>query len=267
MSTAPGAMFDPTTPNIARVYDFWLGGKDHFAPDRAEATRLIEIHPELPRLARENRAFLARAVTWLAGQGIRQFLDIGSGLPTISNTHEVARRVDPACRVVYADNDPVVVGHARAILADAEVAAVQADLTDPVSLLDDPAIARLIRPDEPTGLILALVLHFTDAPAAEKIMATLTSWLAPGSYAVLSVGSGDEETGGALTREYRPATLHNHSPEQIAAFFASLELVPPGLVDARHWNPGAVVDKPRTHQGGHVLAGVGRRPDDGPRRE
>jgi S-adenosyl methyltransferase len=260
MSTAPGAGFDPATPNIARVYDYWLGGKDHFTADRAEADMLTGIVPALPRLARENREFLARAVTWLARQGIRQFLDIGSGLPTADNTHQAARRVDPSCRVVYADHDPVVVGHATAILAGDEVAAIQADLADPTALLADPAVTRLIRPDEPTGLVLALVLHFFEAPVAEKIMADLTGWLAPGSYVVLSVGSGDDRTGDALAREYRAATLHNHPQDQVAAFFSGLEMMPPGLVDARRWHPGIPVKKLHNHEGGHVLAGVGRKP-------
>lgn len=256
----PGPGFDVATPNIARVYDFWLGGKDHFAADRAEAQRLAGLYPRLPRLARENRGFLARAVTWLARQGVRQFLDIGSGLPTAHNTHEAAQRVDPSCRVVYADIDPVVVGHTTALLAGDGVAAIEGDLARPSDLLLHPEVARLINPGEPTALILALVLHFFDAQAAEKIMAELTGWLTPGSYVVMSVGSGDQQTGGTLAREYRPATLRNHPPAQIAAFLDGLEVVPPGLVDARDWCPGAPAPGPRAHHGGRILAGVGGKP-------
>lgn len=127
----PGAGFDVTAPNVARVYDFWLGGKNHFAADRAEAERLAGLCPQLPRLARENRNFLNRAVTWLAGRGIRQFLDIGCGLPTARNIHQAACDVDPSCRVVYADADPVVVGHANALLGGGTVAAIEADLAQP----------------------------------------------------------------------------------------------------------------------------------------
>jgi SAM-dependent methyltransferase len=247
-------------PNIARVYDFWLGGKDNFAADRSEAERLIGIYPKLPLLARENRAFQARAVTWLAQQGIRQFLDIGSGLPTAHNTHQAAQAVDPSCRVAYADNDPVVVRHAIALLSGDRVSAFQADLADPAALTAHPALAGLIEPDQPTGLILALVLHFFEATAAEKIMAGLIDWLAPGGYVVISVGSGDETTGGTLTREYQAGSLHNHPPEQVAAFLDGLDILPPGLVDARSWQPGAPAGEARQHQGGRILAGAGRKP-------
>jgi SAM-dependent methyltransferase len=252
--------FDVSKPNIARVYDYWLGGKDNYAADRAEAERLLGIYPRLPQLARENRLFLARAVTWLAARGISQFLDIGSGLPTAQNTHEVAQAVDPACRVVYADNDPVVAAHARALLSDSGVEATCADLADPAGIAADPVVARRIRPAEPTGLILGMVLHFFDTEAAAKITAALADWLAPGSYLVVSVGSGDERTGGALAREYRAATLHNHTPQQVAGFFAYLDLVPPGLVDARDWSPGTIAAPPAVHRGGRILAGAGRKP-------
>lgn len=255
----PGAGFDVTMPNIARVYDFWLGGKDNFAADRDEAERLAGLYPRLPGLARENRGFLAQAVTWLAGQGIRQFLDIGSGLPTACNTHQAAQAVDSSCRVVYADIDPVVVGHATAVLAGDGVAAIEADLASPQDLLSRLEAGRLIRPSEPTVLILALVLHFFEASAAEKIMRELTRWLAPGSFVVMSVGSGDRQTGATLAREYRPAGLHNHQPAQIAAFIDGLDLVPPGLVDARDWRPGAPPPEPRQHRGGRILAAVARK--------
>ena len=254
------AAFGTSKPNIARVYDYWLGGKDNFAADRAEAERMLEIYPPMAQLARENRLFLARAVSWLAAQGIRQFLDVGSGLPTAQNTHQIAQGADPSCRVVYADNDPVVLTHARALLTRSGAEVIDADLTDPAAFLSDPAIARLIWLGEPTGLILACVVHFFDAEAAQKIMTVLIDWLAPGSYVVLSVGSGDKQTGGALAREYQASTLYNHSPEQITGFFAGLDLIdPPGLVDARNWNPGMLVTPPLADQGGHILVGVGRK--------
>jgi SAM-dependent methyltransferase len=252
--------FDVSKPNIARVYDYWLGGKDNFGADRVEAERLLKVYPRLRQLARENRLFLARAVAWLAGQGIGQFLDIGSGLPTVQNTHEAAQAVNPACRVVYADNDPMVVAHARALLSGSGVEAVNADLADPAGIIADPVAGTLIRPGEPTGLILAMVLHFFEAEAASKIVTALADWLAPGSYVVISVGAGDERTGGTLAREYKAATLHNHTPEQITGFLAGFDLVPPGLVDARDWESGTSVVSPARHLGGRILAGVGRKP-------
>jgi hypothetical protein len=171
---------DTSKPSIARVYDYLLGGKDNYAADRAEAGRLLQIYPQLPRLARENRRFQARAVTWLAARGIRQFLDIGSGLPTAPNTHEVAQQADPSCRVVYVDNDPVVMNHARALLAGPGTGAVEGDLADPAAILADPAVQELIDPGEPAAVILAMVLHFFDAGAAGKIATAFTGWLVPG---------------------------------------------------------------------------------------
>ena len=267
LGAAAPAGIDTSHPNIARVYDYWLGGKDHFAADRAEAERLLEIFPLLPELAKENRQFQARAVTWLAGQGIRQFLDIGSGLPTAeNNTHEVAQAADPSCRVVYVDNDPVVMTHARALLAGSGVGAVEGDLNDLGGILADPDLLKLIRPDEPTALILAMVLHFFDADAARRITAAVAGWLAPGSYLVISVGSGDDQTGGRLAREYAAGTLYNHTPEQITGFFAGLELVSPGLVEARDWDP-ALPDAPAGSRAGRALAGVGWKSSQRPGRD
>jgi len=154
--------FTAARPNIARVYDYWLGGKDNFEADRQEALRLLAVYPLMAKLARDDRQFLGRAVTWVAGQGIRQFLDVGSGLPTAQNTHQAAQAADPGARVVYADNDPVVVAHARARLAAPGVEAIEGDLRDPMGILGDPIVCKLIRPDEPACVVLALVLHFFD---------------------------------------------------------------------------------------------------------
>jgi hypothetical protein len=251
--------FDSTQPNIARVYDYWLGGKDNFAADRGEAERLLAIYPRLRECAQENRQFLERAVAWLAEQGVRQFLDIGSGLPTARNTHEVAQAVDSACRVVYVDKDSVVLTHARALLRDAGVAAVAGDLTDPNAILASSDVCSQIRLDEPVGLILGLVLHFFDADNAREIATAFTHAIAPGSYVVISVGSADEETGGQLAKEYAAGTLHNHSPAQIAGFFTGLDFVGPGLADAGDWEPGLLA-RPHDHHGGRILAGVGLKP-------
>jgi len=159
--SAAAPEIDTCRPSIARVYDYWLGGKDNFAADRDEAERLLKVYPQLPELAKENRQFQTRAITWLAAKGVRQFLDIGSGLPTGRNTHEVAQDADSSCRIVYVDNDPVVMAHARALLAGPGVGAVHGDLGDPASILANPDVLNLIRPDEPTALILGLVLHFS----------------------------------------------------------------------------------------------------------
>jgi len=253
---------DTSKPNIARVYDYWLGGKDNFAADRAEAERMLAVYPRLPELARDNRLFLARAVEWLAGRGIRQFIDIGSGLPTAQNTHEIAQTAHASCRVVYADSDPVVVSHAAALLATdpATTAAVRGDLTRPSAILADPAVRRLIRLDEPVAVILAMVLHFLDAATAGDVTRIIAQAIAPGSYLVISCGSGDEDTGGRLANEYAAGTLHNYTPRQITGFFGGLELIdPPGLTDARHWMPGQPAPTP-SPDGGHILAGVARKP-------
>ncbi len=261
------ASIDTSKPNIARVYDYFLGGKDNYAADREEAERMLEIYPELPLRARENRLFLARAVTRLAGLGIRQFLDIGSGLPTAQNTHQVAQNVDPACHVVYVDNDPVVLAHARALLASNNVDAALGDVRDPASILTHPDVLKLIRPHEPVALILAMVLHFFDAETVRKITAAFVNSLAPGSYMIISVGSGDVETGGKLTREYKAGTLYNHSPMEITGFLAGLTLVGPGLVDARDWEPH-LTSAATAHKGGRILAGVGKKVcPDGPATE
>ena len=155
---------DAGRPNIARVYDYLLGGKDNYAADRAETARLIEVFPLLPVRARQNRLFLARAVTWLAGQGVRQFVDIGCGLPTAQNTHQVARAAHPDCRVAYVDRDPVVVSHARALLSGTGVIALQGDLADPDAILADPVLQRLIRLAEPVAVIVAMVCTSSTPP-------------------------------------------------------------------------------------------------------
>jgi SAM-dependent methyltransferase len=254
---------DTSRPNIARVYDFWLGGKDNYAADRAEAERLTGIYPRLPRLARQNRLFLARAVHWLARQGVRQFLDLGCGLPTGHNTHQVAQAAHPDCRVVYVDSDPVVVAHARALLSGTGVTAVGGDLADPDAILADPQLRQVIDLAEPVAVILAMVLHFFAEHTARAIVAGYVRAVAPGSYVVLSVGSGDDQIGGTLVREYQAGTLYNHSPAQIMGFLDGLDLVPPGLAKAWEWGPQVAGLPLPDSSGGHVLAGLGYKPAGG----
>ena len=253
-------LFDPNTSSIARIHDYWLGGKDNYAADRAEAERLMAVCPRLPLLARQSRLFLARAVRWLAEQGVTQFLDLGCGLPTGQNTHEVAQAVHPGCRVVYVDADPVVITHARARLCGPGATVIRGDLTGPDAILTDLRAQHALNLAEPTAVILAMVLHFFDAATASATVAALTRALTPGSYIVLSMGSGDEETGDALARAYQAGTLHNHSVTQIAAFVDDLELISPGVTDAMAWIPGSPSRPPPPWSGGRVLAAIARMP-------
>jgi SAM-dependent methyltransferase len=216
-------------------------------------------------LAQQSRLFLTRAVQWLAEQGIRQFLDLGCGLPTGQNTHEIAQAVHPDCRVVYVDADPVVLSHARALLCGPGVTAIQGDLAEPSEILAELRARHLISLAEPTAVILAMVLHFFNATTARDIVATFARAVTPGSYFVLSMGSGDEQTGDALAREYQAGTLYNHSLAQIAAFLEDAEPIPPGVTDAVAWTPGSTVQPPPAQQGGRILAGVARKPGAGTR--
>jgi hypothetical protein len=266
----PLVPFDPTRPNVARVYDYLLGGKTNFAADRDEAARLLEVYPPIRELARENRQFLTRAVTHVARQGVTQFIDVGTGLPTSPNTHEIAQLADPAARVAYVDNDPVVITHARCLLAkSAGVVAVPGDLRDPDAILGSPELASLIDLAEPVCVLLVAVLHFLGTPTAAKVTAAFTRAMAPGSYLVLSVGHADPGKMTAIHRAYTAARLHHHAGEDIRAFFSGLDLIPPGLVEARSWHPpGAVppsagppgADPRGTERAATVLAGAGRKP-------
>jgi hypothetical protein len=256
-------LFDASTPNIARVYDYWLGGKDNYAADRAEGERLIAVYPRLPFLARQNRLFQAKAVQWVAERGVTQFLDLGcGGLPTRQNTHQIAHAICPDCRVVYVDADPVV-SHAQALLCGPGVTAIRGDITEPGAILAEVSAQHLINLAEPTAVILAMVLHLFDAATAHDIVTTFAHAVGPDSYFVLSVGSGDEQTGGALVREYQAGTLYNHSVKQIATFLDGLELIPPGVTDAMAWMPGSS-SQPATsadrwpHPGGHRQRAQGR---------
>jgi hypothetical protein len=252
--------FNPGVPNVARVWDCLLGGKDNYPADRAEAARLVEIEPSLPVLARANRLFLSHAVHWLARCGVRQFLDLGCGLPVAQNIHQVAHAVSPACRVVYVDNDRVAAVHAAALLAGGSdlVDSMRADLADPAAVLARPEVTGTLDLGRPVAVIFGMVLHFLSAPHAAKIVAGYAGALAAGSYVVVSCGSGDAATGGRLAAEYQPDRLRNHSPEQIAGFLDGLTVIEPGVVDAWAWKPGAVCAPP-SRDGAHVLVAVARK--------
>ena len=259
------AGFDASVPNMARVYDYWLGGKDHYAADRAEAERLLAIYPQLRDLVRENRTFLTRAVSWAAGQGIGQFIDLGAGLPTMHNTHQAARAVSPAAAVAYVDLDPVVLSHVRALLATGDgVAAVAADLHDPAAVLSHPELRAVIDPAEPVCVILGAVLHFLEADSARAVTAKYARLIVPGSCLVISCASYDDEVlAKRLAAEYTGATWHNHSLTDVESFFAGLELAGPGVTEAGTWRAWMPRPMLRSREG-HVLAAVARKPREMP---
>ncbi len=253
------AGFDSARPNMARVYDYWLGGKDHYAADRAEAERLLAIYPPLRDLVKENRAFVTQAVSWAARQGIGQFIDMGAGFPAAPSVHQAARAILPAARVAYVDIDPVVLSHARALLATNDgVTAVAADLRDPGAVLAHQDLRAVIDPTQPVCVILGTVLHFLDADAARAVTAGYARLIAPGSCLVISVACYDDETlAKRLSAEYTAAAWHNHSREDLGSFFAELEMMAPGVTEAQTWRPWQHEPVLR-RRAGHVLAGVGR---------
>lgn len=257
--------FDPRVPNVARIYDFLLRGKDNFAADREAAGRLLRAVPEAARAARDNRQFLGRAVWFLAREaGIRQFLDIGTGLPTLGNVHEVAQCAESLSRVVYVDNDPVVLTHANALLADSvRVAAVQADLRNPDHLFSLPAVHALIDFSEPVAVLMVAVLHFVaDSEDPWSIVDRYKSAMAPGSYLVLSHVTGARLPDDAVRQAaevYEQASTPGvaRSRREVTRYFRGLDMVSPGLVDACCWRRPSPPGKP-----GPVIfyAGLGRKP-------
>jgi hypothetical protein len=223
--------FDPTVPNIARIYDYMLGGKDNFAADRAAAEQIMAAFPESQEGVRQNRVFLRQAVHYLAGQGgVRQFLDLGAGLPTQQNVHEVARSATGDARVVYVDSDPVVCVHGRALLSGVEgVAMVEADLREPERIIADPAIVELIDFGRPVAVMLVAVLHFLGDEAYD-IVAALRAALAPGSYLVISHMLDAEERkedGSQVKQVYSRASagLVPRTKDEILRFFGGFELL------------------------------------------
>jgi O-methyltransferase involved in polyketide biosynthesis len=252
--------FDPRTPSIARVYDYLLGGKDNFAADREVGDRLIAVFPAVVEAARENRQFLARAVTWVANQGVSQFIDLGCGMPTAPNTHESAQAIKPDARVVYVDRDAVAVSHLEAVVAKGRpgVTVVAGDVASPDTILD--AVHRGLDPTAPTCVIMGLLLHFYGPDAAHSLVAKYTAGLAPGSYLIISMAHGNGEEGERWFSTYSagPAAARNYSVEEITALFAGTELVPPGVVDARQWHPGWSDLPTLPFRTGQAICGVGR---------
>jgi SAM-dependent methyltransferase len=265
----PASGIDTTKPNVARIYDYLLGGKDNFAADRAAAQQLIAAAPDIAGIVRDNRAFIGRAVRYLVnGAGIRQFLDLGGGLPTQLNVHEMAQQLAPDARVVYVDNDPVVSLHGQALLArGAGVAMVGADLRKPADILEHPEVVGLLDLTQPVAVMCASVLHFVpDEDEPHRIIAEYRDRMAPGSYLAISHGASataEEDPAGVVdsfTSVYRQASaqLHVRSLAEIQRFFDGFDLIDPGVVWMNEWRPD-----PGVLPSGQVTslrAGVGREP-------
>jgi SAM-dependent methyltransferase len=253
MTTDPAwlpADVDATKPSIARIYDHHLGGTFNFPADREAAAQVTAMLPELPDVLRANRAFLRRCVRFLADSGIRNFLDLGSGIPTVGNVHEIAQQADPTARVVYVDYDPVAVAHSRTILAGNDRATVvQADLRDPVGIMNDPEVRRLLLPDlgEPIALLLSAVLHFIpDDAEATRVVAGYRDLLPSGSYIAISHGGRRpqadqriDDAAQAYSQTVAPVKVR--SMAQVTEFFTGLELVEPGVVYCERWRPDSTV--------------------------
>jgi len=252
---------DISIPSAARMYDYYLGGAHNFAADRELAEKALQAVPEGRDLARANRAFLQRAVRLLAGAGIRQFLDIGSGIPTVGNVHEVAHQIAPDTRVVYVDTDPVAVSHGRALLADDPYAdAIRGDLRQPAQILANPRLRELIDLDRPVAVLLLAVLHFiSDADRPDAIIAELHEAMAPGSYLVVSHGTDDGRSTEELEHVYRrtgtPLAMRHRA--EVQALFAGFELLEPGVVWAPQWHPDdpSTVGEHPERSGSYVAVG------------
>jgi hypothetical protein len=258
--------FDARTPSIARVYDYLLGGKDNFAADRVVADKLLAVYPPAAETVPESRRFMERAVAWLVGrQGVAQFIDLGAGLPTAPNTHETAQQVCPEATVAYVDNDPIVVLHLRALLANHNdrVAVVDADVADRDAILRDPGLTSVIDLSKPVCVAMGMILHFFPADTAAILVKRYMSALAPGSYLVATIASGKGPLADTFYETYNAwgfATMHNHTSAQFASFFDGLEIMSPGLADARRIRPGWSDLSPSRKRPDRVLAGIARVP-------
>ena len=273
MTVEPGWVppgVDTTKANVARVYDYWVGGNHNFQSDRDLARTLIALDPNIRATMRANRAFLGRVVRFLAGQaGIRQFLDIGSGMPTQNSVHQVAQDTAPGSRVVYVDNDDVAVAHSRLLLdGNPSATIVQGDLREPAKILADPETQLLLDFTQPVAVLLVAVLHFIpDTGQAAGIIATLRDALAPGSYLVICHACRDEQPTLATSFEtvYNnrvTAQLAMRSREEIAGLMDGFTLLEPGLVWIPQWRPDSPADVPKDPSRYWALVGAGRY--DGP---
>jgi hypothetical protein len=264
-----GSGIDTSRPHPARMYDYYIGGKNHFAADRAVADRALASWPAGRIGLRENRRFLGRMVRYLAAEaGVRQFLDIGSGLPTTNNVHEIAQAVDPSSRVVYVDNDSMVLAHARALLASApegRTAYIQADLRSPLDILRSPATQSVLDFTKPVALMLVAVLHFLqEEDKPEAVISALLDALPSGSYLAAShVTMEHDRVGlGGGQRAYREAgiSMNARDADEFASLaFSGLQLVPPGVVLVSEWRPDSNAPRP-TPAEVSIYGGVARKP-------
>jgi SAM-dependent methyltransferase len=259
------ARIDVERPSQARIYDYLLGGSLNFAADRAVARQLISMVPDAPLVAQANRAFLRRAVRFLVDAGVRQFLDIGSGVPTRGNVHEVARQAAPESRVVYVDIDPAAVAHSRQLLAgDQQTVAIEEDARRPERILGHPEVRALLDLSRPVAILLISVLHFiSDSDDPAGLLRLLRDALPPGSYLAISHITADDrpDTGAAVTAANRAGAVFA-APRRRAdleRFFAGFELVEPGLVGVRQWRPDSPENSGLDPQQLCMYAGVGWR--------
>jgi hypothetical protein len=236
-------------PNVARMYDYMLGGYHNFAVDRENAERLEAVAPGATAILRANRAFVGRSVRWLVAAGIRQFLDIGSGIPTLGNVHEIAQAAAPESRVMYVDIDPIAVAHGKAILAgNPFAAALRADLTKPAEILGDPGVTGLLDFGRPVAVLLNAVLHFVsdqDDPAG--ILDQLRSVMVGGSYLTITHGTflddwTDRQLDAGEVLSRTPTAMHLRDRSRLAELLSGMELIEPGIVPVNDWHPDAVDD-------------------------
>lgn len=260
---------DTWVPNGARIYDYILGGKENYDADRVAADRMLEQNPQAPRTAQANRAFLGRAVRFLAGEvGIRQFIDVGAGLPTQRNVHEVAQETLPEAHVVYVDHDPVVTLHSRALLERqnaVNVGVAQADLRSPEWILEHPLVQELIDFEQPVAVLMVAILHFVSEEedplgVVEQVMDVLPS----GSHLVIShtVDESPREVMDVARKGFRlaGAMLTPRTREEVSHFFTGLELVEPGVVDVWRWRPEQMQAELPAQAAWTMVGGVGRKP-------
>lgn len=263
---AAGLALDPTVPNTARIWNYWVGGKDHFEADRALAEQFGQVVPKMPLIARLTRQFLTDTVSQLTADGIRQFLDIGTGLPTADNTHEVAQRAAPESRIVYVDNDPVVLAHARALLTsspEGKTAYLDADIRDPAEILAQAA--DTLDFSHPIAVLLIAVLHFVqDSDDPYGLVTSLMRAVPSGSYLAILHGASDVGSGDMPEAERRynaqaSAKFHARDREHVSKFFGGLDLVGPGLVNLSHWWQGTS-SGPRTEADVAAYCGLACKP-------
>lgn len=253
---------DITVPSPARMYDYLLGGGHNFAVDRELIDKITPLVPTVSQMALRNRAFLRRAVLTLVDAGVRQFLDIGSGIPTAGNVHEIAQRAAPEARVVYVDHDPVAIAHSEQVLqGNDRAAAIQADMREPIAILEHPKTRRLIDFDAPVGLLMVTIFHYVaDSDGPMDLMARYRAPLAPGSYLVLSHDTTDLNAAAMATvveLMKNSTPLYPRTRAEIAELFTGFELLDPGLVPAVEWRSHPVDDGGGDPEDDVVLAGVG----------